>query len=247
MALLGSDVDRLAAAIEQRNAAHAMWGFKRPSILTRLGPAGLACFRHPRVVLCFRDPVGLAQRLAVAHNLPIEKALWYARRELDKNLRAVEHLSCPTLLVSFEKLKHDRDSFLQELFLFCGLDVAPDRYSAINREIDRAGVEYKRLASKPLVGYIDRPFGWGLSGWCCLPDASGPTAVDVLADGVKLTTALADSYRPDLLLAGFKSARHGFEIDLRQFALTGTEVINVMISGSNTALENSGYQLSNAL
>ena len=120
----------MRSALQWPNAtlAHERWGFKRPNVLQRLGREGLALFREPRVILCLRDPVALAQRSVIADGVTLEEALCNARRQVDGAMEIAKTIDCPTLLVSFEKAKADRDGFLAELFGFCGLDVEASRY-----------------------------------------------------------------------------------------------------------------------
>ncbi len=245
-ALKGLDTTGLAAALAARDARRAAWGFKRPNVLQRLGRDGLALFRNPKVVLCLRDPIALAQRSVIADGVSIGEALRNARRQVDGAMRMALTLDCPTLLVSFEKVKQDREGFLAELFDFCGLAVEPCRYPDIRAKIECAGEKYNRLASAPTVGYLDKPLGWSLSGWCAAPGSTGPSAIDVLADGTKLITTFADRYRPDLVITGCRSAYRGFQVDLRELGLRGSEIIEVVLSGSGTRLHDSGYQLAPA-
>lgn len=245
-ALKGLDMAGLAVALAARDAHYAAWGFKRPNVLQRLGRDGLALFRNPKIVLCLRDPVALAQRSVIADGVSMKEAMRNARRQIDGAMRMAETLECPTLLVSFEKVKEDRQGFLAELSDFCALTVEASHYAEIHAKIERAGEKYSRLASAPTVGFLDKPLGWSLSGWCAAPGSTGPSAIDVLADGIKLVTTFADGYRPDLVITGCRSAYRGFQVDLRQLGLRGSEIIEVVLSGSGTRLHESGYQLAPA-
>ena len=243
LSLRGCDTGALVDAIAQRDEARLSWGFKRPGILPRLGNDGLALFRNPRIVLSFRDPVALAQRSATADGVPFAQALREARRHIERSLKAAERLTLPVLLVSFEKLREDRDGFLDELYDFCGVAVGRSLFPGIHAAVDRGGENYRRLAAAPVAGYVDRPFGWTLSGWCRPPERKGSAAVDVFANGRKLVTAFADRFRPDLRAAGFASARHGFAVDLRRFGLRGAQTIDVALAGTNVRLEDSSFRL----
>lgn len=245
-ALKGLDTTVLAAAIARRDARHATWGFKRPNIVQRLGSDGLSLFRQPRLVLCLRDPVALAQRSVIAEGVGLDEALRNARRQVDDAMRFAQSTEHPTLLVSFEKAKLDRDGFLGELFDFCGLSVDPSRYPAINAMVDRAGEKYSRLAAAPTIGFLDKPLGWSLSGWCAAPGSIGPDAVDILADGIKLVTTQANRFRPDLVITGCRTAYRGFQVDLHALGLKGSEIIEVVLSGSTFRLHDSGYRLAAA-
>ena len=242
-ALRGFDLDGLGAEVARRDTIQERWGFKRPNVLQRLGRDGLALFREPRVILCLRDPVALAQRSVIADGVTLDEALRNARRQVDAAMAIAQTIDCPTLLVSFEKAKAHRDGFLSELFSFCDLDVEPSCYSSIHAKGESAGEKYNRIASAPTVGFLDKPLGWSLSGWCAAPGSRDPSEVDVFADGVKLVTAFANRYRPDLLITGCRSAYRGFQIDLRELGLRGSEIIDVVLSGSGVALHDSGYRL----
>jgi hypothetical protein len=243
LALAGIRVEELVSVIARRDEAHRRWGFKRPNILTRLGQRGLSLFREPRIVLCFRDPVAMAQRSAIAEGVEIQEALRNARAMLDANLKAAASLAVPVLMVSFEKVARDHLAFLDELYRFCCLSVSRANYPEIKDFMHKAGCEYKRLTSAPVVGYVQMSGRTVLSGWCHLPKMKGPAAVDVHADGEKLVTVIADKYRPDLAISSFRSPHSGFEVDLRSLHLWGGEMIEVTVSGTEIRLEGSGFSL----
>ncbi len=239
----GLDISNLAAAIARRDARHATWGFKRPNVIQRLGREGLSLFRQPRVVLCLRDPIALARRSMIAEGVGIDEAMRNARRQIDGAMRVAQTIRCPTMLVSYEKARQDPDGFLSELYDFCGLAIEPSRFPAIHAMVEQAGEKYSRIAAAPTVGFLDKPLGWSLSGWCAAPGSIGPNAIDILANGVKLLTTFADRYRPDLVITGRRSAYRGFHVDLHEFGLKGSEIIEVVLSGSSARLQDSGYQL----
>lgn len=242
----GLDIAGFASAVAGRDSRHATWGFKRPNIVQRLGRDGLALFREPRLVLCLRDPVALAQRAVMAEGVDLDEALRNARIQVDEAMRAAQASRYPTLLVSFEKAKLDRDGFLDELFDFCGLAVDRSSYPEIHASVARAGEKYSRIAAAPTVGFLDKPLGWSLSGWCAAPGSTRPDAVDVLADGSKLVTTRANRYRPDLVITGCRTAYRGFQVDLHALGLKGSEMIEVVLSGTSIRLHDSGYQLAAA-
>ena len=75
LAARGIDVRLLRRKIATRNELFRKWGFKRPNVIATLRDGGAALFRNPRIIVTFRDPIALAERIVEHHPfLPIENA-----------------------------------------------------------------------------------------------------------------------------------------------------------------------------
>src|SRR5688572_21236041 len=64
-ALASGHPEELARLIDERNAAHAIWGFKRPEAYRQLELLIPLC-RNPRVIVTFRDILAIALRNRLA-------------------------------------------------------------------------------------------------------------------------------------------------------------------------------------
>lgn len=87
---------------------------------------------------------------------------------------------------------------------------------AIQRRLAaRAGIARGDLPPGPLRGFVDRATAPLITGWA--QDATQPEApvsLDILADGKRVATVLANLYRADLRAAKLGSGCHAFEIRL---------------------------------
>lgn len=244
LAARGIDVARLRGRIAARDARFPRWGFKRPNIVPLLaGDPSLSLFRNPRLVMVFRDPIGLAERVAIAEGMRYHNALYYTRRYTSANLRAAYRSRVPTLLVSYEKANADRERFLDALFAFCGLAVPREAYGPILEQLTSAGAEYLRLAAAPNRGYIDGYVGGVLVGWCRMPGIAEPQAIDIYADEVKVASVIADGFSMDLKVAGFGDGRHRFAVPLEHLGLADSCRIRAVMPGANIEIEKSGLTL----
>jgi hypothetical protein len=79
----------------------------------------------------------------------------------------------------------------------------------------RAGLSHASASLPRLLGHLDRAEGGLVQGWAQAeghPEA--PVCLDVVVDGVVVTTVLANRYRSDLEAAGLGSGRHSFSVAL---------------------------------
>jgi hypothetical protein len=110
-------------ALALRELAHQTFGFKRPNLHGSLFHEPHQ-YRRPRFVVMIRDPVAMAVRIADADRISIGSALDYAVREMTACLAWARGLTCPVLLVSYEKALMQPHAFLGALLPFCGVDAS---------------------------------------------------------------------------------------------------------------------------
>lgn len=133
---LGSEIDapvqedqRLSRALESAtgelsdvilayNNAHEIWGFKRPTAYQTID---LSLFRHPRLVVTFRDPLAIAKREQVSmvsdFRDQLRRATEWSAKLADFALRQ----SVPTMLISYEKALQRPERFVRGLSRFIGM------------------------------------------------------------------------------------------------------------------------------
>ncbi|MBB3065510.1 hypothetical protein [Limibacillus halophilus] len=155
--LLPERLEQFRAFIEYRNERHPVWGWKHPETL-RILPQVLDRLRNPHLLYIFRDVHAVAQRnhkrLGLDHPLSLRASLGH----LTAMVNAIEQLSAPTLLISYERCLRHPEKFLRLLSSFCGLEltqkdcqdlasfVRPDRVSG---EIDAQARARDRAYYKP--------------------------------------------------------------------------------------------------
>jgi Sulfotransferase family len=146
LAARGIDVRLLRRKITTRNERFRKWGFKRPNVIAALRDGGTTLFRNPRIIVTFRDPIALAERIVGAHPfLPIENAIGIARNVTKANINATLAIKAPIMLISYDKVSGDREALLETLCQFCGLDVPSDGYRSVRDFVDAAHREYQTL------------------------------------------------------------------------------------------------------
>lgn len=127
----------LSALIEKRNATYDVWGWKRPSTLEHLERI-LPMLRNPHLVFMFRDPLAIAMRNNISMGADLLKGIENSLNTYGKILTKLKSVSCPVLLVSYEKALLKRLEFVEELCRFLDLPEERAKKSVENIELDRA-------------------------------------------------------------------------------------------------------------
>lgn len=233
------DRQALRALVDDRNRNHAVWGFKRPH-LHEQDPAIIGMFRNPLVVLIVRDLVAVAERNVISEMLDPAVSLAAAANDLQRVIGFARSLTCPVLLLSYEKALQNRPVFVDSLTRFCGLDLPEAERARLAGLVEPDRPAYVESARRRFEGYIDGVRDTTLVGWACQYDMPLPVKVTVFRDGIPIRDVIADRYRQDLAAAGVGAGRHGFEIDLREFRFTRESRVSVRIHGRTFELKRSG-------
>ncbi|HBI15681.1 MAG TPA: hypothetical protein DDY20_09240 [Desulfobulbaceae bacterium] len=112
-----AELDRL---VRERNARHAIWGFKFPGAHLHM-PAMLESFRNPQVIFVFRDPYAVADSEQRRTGQSLSRMM---ERTVEYNLhmtRLLQSLSCPTHPVSFEQLLVRPAAVIDRLLTFLSI------------------------------------------------------------------------------------------------------------------------------
>jgi hypothetical protein len=233
----------LKLLIRERNAAYGTWGFKLPMLCESLDHADMALFNDPHVIVPFRDPVAMSVRTSLSEYREPMQALRKASEDQAAMMAFVDRLGCPKLLLSYEKSLVFPGDFVDAITQFCGLprsDMLRDRLTRLiepNRETYIAG------ARRRYEGIIEGVTGGCLYGWCRLSGVPDPVALDLFVDDQLVLEFVADSFRQDLLDAGYGRGCHGFYLDLHKLGLRPNSVIRIRDSVHAIELDNSGRRV----
>ena len=192
----------LAPVVAARNAAHAVWGFKRPN-LHAFGPDFVSAFRHPRVIVTCRDAVALGRRSMLSEH----HQDGFAAREAEAAaleglalLRFASALPCPVLLVSYEKAVQAPLRLARALLGFTGL--AADA-AVVAQAVQADHPDYLIQTERRFHGFIDGIQGDVMHGWAA--DPTSPRAAHPRTAGRRRRPRCVPG---GPVPAGFGGARH---------------------------------------
>lgn len=115
----------LPAVIAARNADHAVWGWKYPRAARYLDDIA-GHLRQPMLVVVMRDPVPAVLRQMKKGTMSAMEAVQQRVRMEARNVKLVETLEVPTLMVSYERAITYPTEFLTELAAFLKCDLPAD-------------------------------------------------------------------------------------------------------------------------
>ena len=236
---VGYDPVKLDRLVELRNANHSVWGFKRPHLHVH-GVDTIKRFRNPLVILTVRDPVAIAERNAIAEMNDPTLGVSAAMQDLEDVMAFARALTCPTLLMSYERALDQPDTCISALFDFCSLDVPAPARQTMRVLIEPGRPDYVTSARRVFEGYIDNIRDTILTGWVWQKDVPLPMPVTLLRDGVPVSDHMANQMRSDLVDSGIGGGCHGFAIDLAGLGFGPHSRVGVKIGGRNFVLTNSG-------
>ncbi len=226
--------------IEQRNAEHQIWGFKRPNLFDHLAAEELSCFRQPSLVLIFRDPVAVAQRNVISNRSIAANSLDAAADGLAKLASFARRAACPTLLVSYEKALAFPGRLIDALAAFSGWILTDSRRARMINAVTVDNPIYWQVTRIEVKGFIDKIAGGLLCGWCYVVGSDEPVRLQLSLDGRVAAEFNADNYRDDLAKAGIGNGRHAFSVDLAGLEVSEKSVVTVQIKDRDFRLVNSG-------
>jgi len=118
-------IAQILGAIERRDAAHEVWGWKYPRA-TRYLDEIRARLRNPHLILVLRDPVAAGGRVIRKGQDPL--ATVQSHQELQtRNLDLAAGWQVPTLLVSYERSAARPFRAARDLAEFLGMPAPTDR------------------------------------------------------------------------------------------------------------------------
>ena len=233
---------KIGRLVQRRNSEHETWGFKRPH-LHLYGKSLVDVFRNPYMIITMRDPVAIAERNVLSEQNNPASSLSTAVDDLQAMVRFARLLSCPVLLISYEKAVQKPEVFVKDLLDFCGLDLPPAARAPLLNLVEPNRLAYVETANRTFDGYIDNVVGTALFGWAWQRGSRTPQILTLFKDDEPVADFGADLYRLDLAKAGVGSGRHGFSIDLSRFGFTSKSIVSVRVSGRYFTLNNSGLRL----
>ena len=217
---LEKEPSSLVKIIERNNAAHELWGFKRPLAYKTISPY-LHHFRNPRFIITFRDVLAVALRNTISTNAVLRNSLIEVARLTGELIDFVKDLSAPALLISYEKALADPARAVEAIVDFCGIEATLDQKSLARSKIVNGPEIYLKSSRVRWEGYLDR-VDTCAHGWARLPFRGKPATVVLKIDGVEIGRGLADKPRPDL--AAEEKGDAAFSIPLPEQFRSSTKV-----------------------
>jgi len=230
----------LRQIIEQRNAAHAVWGFKVPNLHAYLRAERLGWFRNPRLIVTFRDPVAVAVRDSLSEHFDVHEAMTLAAHAVIAITAFVERAGCPAMMLSYEKAIAKPTQLLQALLPFCGIQADADLMERLIRVVMPNNPAYLATANARFEGYLEGVMQDRIYGWCRQIDFMEPVLLDLFANESRIATFLADEFREDLANIGIGNGSHGFYYDISRFNLSPDTVLHIRPSRRVLELSGSG-------
>lgn len=118
----------VADLIKKRNEEFNMWGWKDPSVDLYL--ESVFCFlRNPHFIFVLRNPMDVALSHVASKTGSVEVGMEQAIVRYGRCWEVIKKLSCPTLLVGYERAISKRGEFVAQVVKF--LDISPSKKQTV--------------------------------------------------------------------------------------------------------------------
>lgn len=237
-ALDAGNMAALDGLIAARNAAHDVWGFKRPNLHALLAPPDLHRFRNPYLVVIFRDVAAITQRQVISEQLEPWPVLEEAAAAQQAQLDFLRGVNCPLMLVSYEKALAFPELFVQALCDFIRWPISAGQSQDMRGAVEPNRVTYTRSTRRQYEGAIESLTDGMLSGWVRGSASAEPVQLTLSLDDLAVLTFEADQPRAELA-----AGARGFSVNVRQFLNRSHAIARVRVTGRTFELEKSGAPL----
>ncbi|MGX1497667.1 hypothetical protein ACSSV1_002703 [Labrenzia sp. MBR-25] len=196
-ALETGDTKRLDQIIDDYNARHQLWGFKRPESFDLL-PQTLNRFRNPRLIVMMRDPAAVAKRNEVSMHTDFLGQLRRAAERTMDLVRFVEAIKCPALVISYEKALAAPDRLVEKLAEFCGVQLDDSLKAAALSTIQNGPETYLRNSRVWYEGQFFGTVDGVAQGWARRLPGNFACSVEIWSGDEMLGTGVSNLRREDL-------------------------------------------------
>ncbi|WP_428390201.1 hypothetical protein [Lichenicoccus sp.] len=239
-AFSSSDPDVLAHLVAARNEQAKVWGFKRPHVFHLNAPDFQALFREPRFIITYRDAVAVAKRNGISEYTDVVTSLRTAAADIQRCVEFTLALTCPALLISYEKALLRPAALVEELVEFCGLATSQAERDRMAAAVKANRDEYVQAARRLFQGYVDRIKDGALLGWCWQIGVPSPVTLDISIGDRPPVSVMADDFRADLAGADVGFGCHAFHLDLSGLEVGPEAVVTVRVHERVFELSGSG-------
>lgn len=163
-AIEADDPARLREIAARNNAAHRIWGFKRPKSYARLNDV-LAELRAPRVIITMRDPVAIAMRNSISTYKDTLDSIRFAAKSTLEVARMLEALNYPALVLSYEKAIANPEGTCAALLTFIGMPADAALVARMAARIQNAPAAYLKATLLRYDGEISISPDGAIAGW----------------------------------------------------------------------------------
>ncbi len=236
------NLEQLGRLVAERHATHKIWGWKRPNAYKQIGQLE-NLVRQPRVIVLFRDVLAIGMRNHISMQMDVIKTLPKLVEEYHVLVENISRLSCPTLLVSYEKFLQFPEDSIARVAAFAGVELDDSGMQEALAIVSNGPARYLNASRLRYTGHVDRIIDGKLRGWAMVEGRKEIKAkVSLFVAGRFVKSVIANTKRDDLLKKGIGDGQHGFTFEV-DASIDRNGVVSVVAGNANTELTNSGKQL----
>lgn len=248
LAFEGRSKEQFTNVLSEYNSAHKVWGWKRPSILSKAKLIE-SKLRNPHYIFVFRDLFSVANRNSISMKADVKDALIEAHNSYTMLLEFLKGTDCPVMLVSSDKVTRFKEEFIEQLIIFSGINPSDQQRRKAVQFISPDPQDYldKTRITKSRGGVnIDLLKTGLLRGWARGVHHLNPVTIEVEVNGKIIAYTKANIYREHLRKPNIHpTGRCGYELDLKPFGVTPCDILNVRVQDDINPLNPKPIQFNN--
>lgn len=225
--------------LHEYNEANDVWGFKRPAALHYLQTIH-DTVRNPIYIVIFRDLFAIANRNKISMNTDIVTNMKRTLKEYKAIVTFLEKANPRALLVSNEKILHDKENFVHAVNSFGGLNANKTQINAALDFINPNPEQYLESSRiTKAIGTLDKITPKAVAGWAKYLYHDRPAQVTLFVNDDEIMTIPAINPRADLKeKAVHPTGECGFIFHLEQ-PLNAGDIVRVQVQNDIRDLRNS--------
>lgn len=183
-ALEHDDMTSLNLLARNNDLQHGVWGFKRPKAYQQMEDV-LRQLREPRIVMVTRDPVAIAVRNNISILQDTIAAIEQAAKATLNIASIISSLSCPALIVSYEKAMAAPGDFCTALLAFLGIADEGGRLERMTAGMQNGPDAYLKATRILYDGEFSIAADGTVDGWIMCNSSAFPV-IDLMCGGKRL-------------------------------------------------------------
>ncbi len=215
----------IKSIIDKYNAKHAVWSFKRPSLIESIEQMH-PYFRNPIYLIVFKDIFSIANRNYLSMDQDLLVGLEKAQEDYSKILRFLKRNKALNYFTfSYEKILQKKEIFVDTLIDIIGSEhIDDDRRVEALAFIEPNPIQYlDRSRKTKSMGRVEKITQEIVSGWGKYIVGGQPAVAELYINDQKVKTMLAN-------LDHDKQRGYGFRFDLKDIALKEGDRVAVKLS-----------------
>ncbi len=237
-----NNYDAAQKIIDEYNANHDIWLFKRPSVINYIDDVN-QLFRNPIYLIIFKDIFSVSNRNSISMTTDTIQGLKKAHDEYSKILSFINKNEINGYLLSYEKIMQNTENFVETMITLLDTDIDETKREKAMRFIEpnpKAYLDASRITKS--IGRIGSITKDKIIGWGKYLHSNEVAIVELYINNSLVSSTEAKDFRQHVVDKNIHPTGHcGYYFDLSEFPLKDGDNVSVKLSKDVVFLDGSDF------